>query len=149
MKCLIEWEPSDVLSICDKPLLFAWFADFAWQKGLVAERKNVAALLVSREYAGETLLAPTLANPHIQSDSVVETAMVFLKLKRVCTGWQGPAAVDRVLFTLIPGDPVASDIEPLKDLYHRLACDEAMRKIATGPLSDVEDVLRPDGDSGW
>lgn len=149
MKYLIEWEPADVSFICDKPSLFTWFADFAWRKGLVAERKNVAALLVSREYAGETLLAPTLANPHIQSDSVVQTAMVFLKLKQMCTGWEAPAAVDRVLFTLIPGDPVASDIKPLKDLYHRLACDEAMRKIATGSLSDVEDVLRSDGGSGW
>ncbi|WEV42139.1 PTS sugar transporter subunit IIA [Bifidobacterium sp. ESL0682] len=140
MRLIVEWEPTNAAMIIDKFSLFAWFKEFAWRHGLISERSTVTAMLKNRECAGDTSLSETLANPHIQSSTVIEPALVFLKLPVPCSGW-GTTPISRVLFTLLPEDVTTAQVAPLENFYRQIAEEDVMRKLCSDELREVESVF--------
>ncbi|BDR52109.1 hypothetical protein KIM372_00160 [Bombiscardovia nodaiensis] len=141
MKWLIAWEPESAEGIRSKADLFEWIASYAREQGLVADAQLVPGLLEERESIGSTLVSDQLANPHLQSDTVLHSAVVMLKLAQPISGWEGAEPIERFMVTLLPAQPALADVAELRQWYRKLADSRVANVLSCGQCEDVRQLI--------
>ncbi|BDR53912.1 hypothetical protein KIMH_00230 [Bombiscardovia apis] len=141
MKWLIVWEPESAAHIRSKADLFAWIAAYSQKQGLVADAHEVPELLQERENIGSTLVSDQLANPHLQSDTVLHSAVIMIKLTQSIGGWEGAEAIERFIVTLLPTQPALADVAALRQWYRKLADSRVSSALGSGQREDVRQII--------
>ncbi len=60
---------------------FDFLVDQAFKTGLISDNNSIKDELVKREEIMSTAFLPPFANPHAKSSNVLETSLIFLRLK--------------------------------------------------------------------
>lgn len=139
MRRAILWEPKfKSTSSFD---LIKSVSEYLTTERIVADSEKFGLAILERERAGNTLLAPNLANPHVRSEDVRMASLLFIRLTFALKDWQTGQKVDRYLFTLIPEKCATEDLIEIKEFYIKIADDSVMNTLSTGNLHQIKKIL--------
>lgn len=80
---------------------FDFLVDQAFKTGLISEKESIKGELIKREEIMSTAMLPPFAIPHAKSSNVLETTIIFLRLKEEID-WDG--SMVKVIIALFSKD---------------------------------------------
>lgn len=144
MKIIVDWEQNYQSSTSDA--LLQEVTDSLYQKGIVESASKTLAAINQRRQIGDTLVAANVAVPHIQSSTVKQAIILFVKLSAGLSDYQPGYQVDRFVFILLPQAAAKDDLQYFKRLFIQLADETVMNILSHGDYVSVANLLQLKGE---
>lgn len=98
--------------------------------------------LHQREIIGNSMIAEAVALPHIESQNIKESTVIFVRLQKPIKGWDSKNNSASVfLFLLIKENETQTLLQPVKALMKLLADDKTIATLVNGNEKQIEKIL--------
>jgi len=135
-KTILNWSANT------KTSLFKKIAQYAELKNLVIAGQTLVEELYQRESMGDTLIEENLALPHIKSENVKQSSIIFIRLNDPIENWTRKGdQVYGILFLLVKCEEEKSNLYMIKEFTKLLADENVIFSLLQGDKNEIEKVL--------
>lgn len=135
-KLIFDWE------LTTKNELFDAIGRYISSLNIVKSPSILIEELHQREIIGNSMIAEEVALPHVESQNIKESTVVFVRLKKSIRNWDSQNNSASVfLFLLIKENETQTLLQPIKTLMKLLADDGIVSSLINGNEKQVEKIF--------
>jgi PTS system fructose-specific IIA component len=130
-------------SVQSKEILFEVIAKYAVEKNIVNDYSLLLDDFYRRELIGSTLIEESLALPHIQSPTIKNSALIYIRLSMPIKNWdKNETQVYGVFFILVKEHETSKNLNTIRKIIRSLAEEEVLELLLNAEDKVIEKIIK-------